>query len=119
EFYTQTKIVPIMHLVAIRRDVYEKNPWIAAKLYEGFANAKNWALKRMHFSGSQCYMLPWQFADVDEIDEIFAGDPWPYGVEANRPTLDALLQYTLEQHFIARPIGANELFVPLPENSGR
>ena len=64
-------------------------------------------------------MLPWQFADVDEIDEIFAGDPWPYGVEANRPTLEALFQYMVEQHFIAKPILADELFVPLPANLGR
>ena len=78
-----------MHLVAIRREVYEKNPWIAAKLYRAFADAKNFALARMRFSGSQSYMLPWQFADVDEIDEVFGADPWPYGIAANRPTLDA------------------------------
>ena len=105
-----------MHLVAIRRDVYEKNPWIAAHLYQGFVDAKKWALDRMHFSGSQCYMLPWQFADVEEIDEIFGGDPWPYGIEANRPTLDALVQYMVEQDFIAKPMTAEDLFVPLPAN---
>ena len=91
EFYQQTGIFPIMHLVAIRREVYEKNPWIADNLYRAFVDAKNLALARMRFSGSQCYMLPWQFADVDEIDEVFGGDPWPYGIEANRPTLEALV----------------------------
>ena len=69
----------------------------------------------MHFSGSQCYMLPWQFSDVDEIDEVFGGDPWPYGIEANRPTLDALVQYMVEQHFIASAIAVEDLFVPLPD----
>ena len=112
-FTRQTKIFPIMHLVAIRREVYEKNPWIAESLYKGFVDAKNWALARMRFSGSQCYMLPWQFADVDEIDEVFGGDPWPYGIEENRPTLDALVQYMVEQHFIAEPISPEGLFVPL------
>jgi 4,5-dihydroxyphthalate decarboxylase len=114
EFYKQTRVFPIMHIVAIRRDVYEKNPWIAGNLYKGFADSKNWALARMRFSGSQCYMLPWQFADVDEINEVFGGDPWPYGIEPNRPTLEALLQYMVEQHFIAKPISPEELFLPLP-----
>jgi 4,5-dihydroxyphthalate decarboxylase len=118
EFYIQTNIFPVMHLVAIRRDVYEKNRWIANSLYKAFVDAKKFALARMRFSGSQCYMLPWQRADVDEIDEIFAGDPWPYGVEANRPTLAALVQYMAEQNFIAQPMPIEELFVPLPGAMG-
>ncbi len=119
EFYSQTGIFPIMHLVAIRREVYEKNPWIAENLYRAFVDSKNWALARMRFSGSQCYMLPWQFADVDEIDDVFGGDPWPYGIEPNRPTLEALLQYMVEQHFIAKTLAAEELFVPLPGEISR
>ena len=114
EFYTQTNIFPVMHLVAIRRDIYEKNSWIANSLYKAFVDAKKYALARMRFSGSQCYMLPWQRADVDEIDEVFGGDPWPYGVEPNRPTLAALIQYMTEQNFIAQPMSIEELFVPLP-----
>ena len=118
EFYIQTNIFPVMHLVAIRRDLYEKNRWIANSLYKAFVDAKKYALARMRFSGSQCYMLPWQRADVDEIDELFGGDPWPYGVEANRPTLAALVLYMAEQNFIARPMPIEELFVPLPGAMG-
>ena len=61
--------------------------------------------------GALRYMLPWLPADMDEIDDVFGGDPWPYGVEANRPTLEALVQYMVEQHFIARRIPIEELFV--------
>jgi 4,5-dihydroxyphthalate decarboxylase len=113
DFYKRTRIFPIMHLLAIRRAVYEKNPWITANLYRAFVAAKNFALERMRFSGSQSYMLPWQFADIDEIDEVFGGDPWPYGVEPNRPTLEALVRYMVEQHFIAQPIGVEKLFLPV------
>lgn len=118
DFYIHTKIFPIMHLVAIRRDLYEKNRWIANSLYKAFVDAKNFALARMRFSGSQCYMLPWQRADVDEIDEVFGGDPWPYGLEPNRPTLAALVQYMAEQNFIAQPMPIEDLFVPLPGAMG-
>lgn len=110
-FYIETRIHPIMHLVVIRRDVYEKNPFVARSLYRACVAAKDWALERMRFSAAQFVMLPWLFPDLDEIDEIFGRDPWPYGIEANRPTLDALVQYMVEQHFIAKPIPIEELFV--------
>jgi 4,5-dihydroxyphthalate decarboxylase len=113
EYYKKTRIHPIMHLVAIRKDVYEKNVWIANSLYKAFVEAKDRALAGMRFSGAQRYMLPWLFADIDEIDEVFGGDPWPYGVEANRPTLEALVTYMHEQHFIPKPLPVDELFLPV------
>jgi len=117
-FYRETRIFPIMHLVAIRRDVYERNPWIASSLYDAFVAAKNWALARLDEHGALRYMLPWLHFHVDEIDEVFGGDPWPYGIEANRPTLEALVQYMAEQHLIAEAIPVERLFVPLPAATG-
>jgi 4,5-dihydroxyphthalate decarboxylase len=52
-------------------------------------------------------------ADLDEIDEVFGGDPWPYGVAANRPTLEALVNYLAEQGVIAAPPRIEDLFVPV------
>jgi 4,5-dihydroxyphthalate decarboxylase len=114
EFYRKTKIHPIMHLVTIRRAVYERDPWIASSLYKGFVAAKKWALARMHKTGAHAYMLPWLDMEVDEIDEVFGGDPWPYGVEENRPTLEALVQHLYEQGLIGRTMPIEDLFVPLP-----
>ena len=67
----------------------------------------------MRYAGSLSAMLPWLIDDVEEIDDVFGGDAFPYGIEANRPTLQALVAYMVEQHFIARPIPIEELFVPL------
>ena len=88
-------------LVAVRQDVYEKNPWIAGSLYQAFDASKNWALERLRISAAQHSMLPFMFADMDEVDELFDGDPWPYGIEPNRPTLEALVRHLKEQHFIS------------------
>jgi len=60
-------------------------------------------------------MLPWLIDDVEEIDELFGGDAFPYGIEANRPTLQALVAHMVEQHFIARPVPIEDLFVPLAD----
>jgi len=50
--------------------------------------------------------------DIDEIYEFFDGDPWPHGVEPNRPTLTALVQYLADQALIAEPVPVDDLFVP-------
>jgi 4,5-dihydroxyphthalate decarboxylase len=114
ELYERDKIFPIMHLVAIRRAVYEKNPWIASSLYAAFIEAKRIARQRLRYAGSLAAMLPWLHDEMEEIDEVFGGDPFRYGIASNRPTLQALVQYMVEQHFIAEPIPIEELFVPLP-----
>ncbi len=118
ELYERDKIFPIMHLVAIRRALYERQPWIANSLYAAFVEAKRIAHARLRYAGSLAAMLPWLQDEIEEIDEVFGGDPFPYGIEPNRPTLEALVQYMTEQHFIRQAIPIETLFVPLPGASG-
>ena len=113
DYYRRTRIFPIMHLVAIRRDLYEKHPFVATSLYKAMSEAKDIALAKMRDLGALRYMLPGMPAELDEIDATFGGDPWPYGVDANRPTLEALVRYMAEQSLIKAPIPVDELFVPV------
>jgi len=113
EYYKRTKIFPIMHTVVIRRDVHERNPFLASALYHALDQSKNLALKKMNYRGTLRYMLPWMTAELDDINAVFGGDPWPYGVEPNRPTLDALVRYLVEQGVIAKAPKVDELFVPV------
>ncbi len=119
KLYEATRIFPIMHLIAIRRDLYERHRWIATSLYKAFVESKRRALARMRYAGSLAAMLPWLLAEIEEIDGVFGGDAWPYGIEPNRPTLQALVQYMVEQHFIAQAIPIENLFVPLPNDPER
>lgn len=114
KLYETAKIFPIMHLIAIRRELYERHRWLATSLYQAFVESKRLALARMRYGGSLAYMLPWLLAEIEEIDEVFGGDAWPYGIAPNRPTLEALVQYMFEQHFIARTFPIEDLFVVLP-----
>jgi 4,5-dihydroxyphthalate decarboxylase len=111
DFFIKTRIFPIMHLVVIRKDAYERDRSIADKLFKGFVDAKTLALARMH--KGHPFMLPWFHQDLHELDDVFGGDPYPYGIEANRPTLQGLVDYMAEQDFIARRIPLEELFVPV------
>jgi 4,5-dihydroxyphthalate decarboxylase len=112
DYFQRTKIFPIMHLIVIRKDVYEGNPFVATSLYNAFCESKDFAREKMRISGTLRYMLPWLPADVEEIDELFGGDCWPYGVEPNRPTLEALVSYMVEQGLIPDKIPIEKLFVP-------
>jgi 4,5-dihydroxyphthalate decarboxylase len=118
EFWLRTRIFPIMHLVAIRRELYGQHPWIADSLYKAFVESKARALTRMRYGGSLSVMLPWLMSEVEEVDQLFGGDAWPYGIERNRTTLEALVQYMVEQNFIARAMPVEELFVPRAADSG-
>ena len=113
EFYARTRIFPIMHVLAIRREVYDRHPFVAASLYRAFCESRDVALAKMRYLGALRYMLPWIPADLDEIDQVFGGNPWPYGIEANRPTLEALVTYMVDQAVIAEPVAVDELFVPV------
>jgi 4,5-dihydroxyphthalate decarboxylase len=112
DYYRRTRIFPIMHLVVVRRDIYERHPFVATSLYRAFCQAKDLALQKMRYPGTLRYMLPWMRSEIEEIDEVFGGDPWPYGVEPNRATLEALVQYLAEQGLIATPVPVEKLFVP-------
>jgi 4,5-dihydroxyphthalate decarboxylase len=105
------RIFPIMHLIALRRDLYERHRWVATSLYKAFVESKRRAIARMRYAGSLAVMLPWLMAEIEEIDAVFGGDPWPY-IEPNRATLQALIRYMVEQHFIAKPIALEDLFIP-------
>jgi 4,5-dihydroxyphthalate decarboxylase len=97
----------------IRRDVHDKNPFLASALYHAFEQSKNLALKKMNYRGTLRYMLPWMTAELDDINAVFGGDPWPYGIEANRPTLSALVRYLEEQGIIGKAPRVDDLFVPV------
>jgi len=112
DYFRRTGIFPIMHLVVIRKELYERHPFVATSLYNAFCAAKDRAREKMRFVSTLRYMLPWLADDIEEMDEVFGGDCWPYGVEPNRPTLQALVTYMAEQGLIPQPIAIEKLFVP-------
>ncbi len=113
DYFARTGIFPIMHTLVIREDVHAANPWIAESLYQACVKSKTLAHERMRFSGAMRYMLPWLFDDIDEIDAVFGGDPFVYGLEPNRTTLETLLRYLREDAFIGDAPRLEDLFAPI------
>ena len=112
DYFRKTRIFPIMHLVVVRRDVYEKNRWVARNLYKAFEEAKNASLERMVELGLSHFPLPWLAQHTLQWREVMGKDFWPYGLEANRPTLEAFVQYGFEQGICKRKLSVDEMFAP-------
>lgn len=112
-YFEKTAIFPMMHTVVIREELLQRHPWIAESMFKAFSAAKAWCLEQMRFSGTSRYMLPWLPADLEEIDELFNGDPWAYGLENNRKALETFVGYLVQQRFLDSPPALEDLFEPL------
>ncbi len=112
EYYEKTRIFPIMHLVAIRREVYEENPWVAQSLLKGFVEARRMAYRDLHETAALKVMLPWLIRHVAETEEIMGTDFWEYGFEANAESINRLLRYHHEQGLSPRQLTPEEIFAP-------
>jgi 4,5-dihydroxyphthalate decarboxylase len=111
-YFRKTRIFPIMHVVALRRDVYERDRWIAMNLLQAFEEAKDQSLARAVEIGASGVPVPWVADHSRRWREVAGEDFWPYGIEPNRPTLEAFLQYSFEQGICARQLKVEELFAP-------
>jgi len=109
DYYRRTKIFPIMHMVVIRRAVYEEDPSLAARLSRGFEAAKQLAFEAYE---EGLPALPWVNLDLEYAREIIGRDVYPYGVQNNLPTLEAAALYSHEQGLTPKKFGVEELFAP-------
>jgi 4,5-dihydroxyphthalate decarboxylase len=112
EHVTRTGIFPIMHVVVIRCDVLDQHPWVAQNLFTAFTAAKEASLRRLTEMTASRVPLPWVPAHMAQMRQLIGPDPWPYGVEPNRVTLEAFARYAHEQGIAARRLEPEELFVP-------
>lgn len=111
-YYRKSQVFPIMHPVGIRRELYEKHPWIALNLYLAFSEAKKISQAEMFETAALKIGHPWIVSAAQEAQEVLGPDIFPYGVEASRPTLEAAIRYSTEQYMAVRPITIEEMFPP-------
>jgi hypothetical protein len=110
EYYASTGIFPIMHVVAIRSEVYERHRWIAQSLYKAFLTARDDAYARVYDSSALRFMEPWLIQHLEEARQLLGPDYWSYGVAANERALDVFLGYHHDQGLSRRRYRPAELF---------
>jgi len=109
DYYRQTKIYPIMHLMVVRRAVYEKNPDTVTALVTAFEKSKQQAYERLE---ERLLPMPWVNLDLEYAQQVIGDDLYPYGVQRNQPTLEAATLYSYEQGLTDRKFEVSELFTP-------
>ncbi|MFF2246653.1 hypothetical protein ACFVTM_21070 [Arthrobacter sp. NPDC058130] len=110
DYYHRTGIFPIMHLLVIRKDVFDRYPWIAPNLVTAFTEAKNRSVARMLSGTAPHIPVPWGPTSAQAATKVLGPDLWPYGVEVNRKTLEAFTAYVHEQRLVKQPLAIEDLF---------
>lgn len=110
-YFEETGIFPIMHTVAMRRDVFEKNRWAAMNIMTAFEEAKRRSRDRILNVTASQIGVPWLNHDAEQVNRsLFGDDWWPYGIEGSRKTLEAFLQYGYEQGTLHKKMKPEDLF---------
>jgi 4,5-dihydroxyphthalate decarboxylase len=103
---------PIMHCLAVRKDVAERHPWLPLELFRAFAKARALSLAELQLVNVLRVSLPWIAAAYEEQAAIMGGDPWPYGFVRNREEVAAMIRYAVADGLAAQPIPPEALFHP-------
>jgi 4,5-dihydroxyphthalate decarboxylase len=110
EYFAATGIFPIMHVVVIRRDIYERHPWVAQSLYKACRIARDDAYARVYDSSALRFMEPWLIQHLEESRQLLGQDYWSYGLAENEKNLDVFLRYHHEQGLSRKRYGPADLF---------
>jgi len=110
DYFTRTRIFPIMHLVGVRRDLAERHPWLPAAVLKAFTAAKAAALRHLGDTAATKATLPFVEEQLREARQLMGPDFWSYGLAPNRHVLDAFLQHHHDQGLSRRLVRPDELF---------
>ncbi|NQW94929.1 MAG: ABC transporter substrate-binding protein [Polaromonas sp.] len=111
-YFKETSMFPIMHTVAIRRDVYDANRWVARSMMKALEESQRRAYDDLCETAALKTMLPWLTSHVEQVKAEMGDDYWPYGFEKNETTLKTFLRYHFEQGLSKRQLTPEELFAP-------
>jgi 4,5-dihydroxyphthalate decarboxylase len=110
DYFRATRILPIMHVLAVQKKLVERHAELPAQLFHLFVEAKRWAQRWRRAIPS--LVEGWPAEHLAAEREIFQCDPWAYGLAANRHVLDKFFAYCQAQGITGRAIAPEEIFHP-------
>ena len=109
-YFKRSGVFPIMHVIAMRRDILREFPWIARNLYIAFDESRRRSVGRMLEGSVSRYPIPWMLDIAEKMRDLFKGDFYPYGIEENRVTLEAFLKWSFEQGIAKKHVRPEDIF---------
>ena len=110
DYYAQTKVWPIMHIIAMQKSILDDSPWVARNLYDAFLESKRRSIERLFDPAVSRYPLPWLATYARDMREKFGGDTFPYGIDENRATWEQMALYTWQQGIAHRQFEPEDIF---------
>ena len=107
-FFKKYGYIPANHAYIIHGDIYRKYPWVAFNLHTGFVKAKALAQEKLAERIPSALIFGREYLAMTK--DIFGDDPFPYGLKANRPMLELIIEYSHEQGLISKKMKIEELF---------
>jgi len=107
-FFKKHGFLPPNHAYIVRGDIHRKYPWVAFNLYTAFVKAKALAQEKLVERIPSALFFGLEYLSMTR--DIFGDDPFPYGLKANRPMLELIIEYSHEQGLIAKKMKVEELF---------
>ena len=109
EWYGRTGAYPMHGTIVVKDSVLAEHPWVAMSLTDAFTQAKNeWlaGLDSRIASGNELHGDK-KYAKLAKV----VGDPLPYGLKANLPTITYLEEAAFAMNLTPRRMSVEELFV--------
>jgi 4,5-dihydroxyphthalate decarboxylase len=107
-FFRKHGFLPVNHTYIVRGDIYQKHPWVAASLYDGFVRAKALAGEQLLEQIPSALVFGEEYLSM--TCATVGDDPFPYGIKANAAMLDTIIGYSHEQGLTPRKMKVEELF---------
>lgn len=111
-YFLQSGFFPLMHCLAVKREVADQHPWLPAALFSAFALAKRQRLAELAQGNVLRVSLPWIMHEFSDTIRLTQGSPWPYGFARNRAEIEAMARYAHADGIAARLVSPEELFHP-------
>lgn len=112
DYYRKTKLFPIMHGLAIREDLVQREPWLPSSIYKAFLEAKRIAVEDNRDVAALKVTAPWIAAELEETEALMGRDFWKYGFKQNLAELEVMTRWSFEQGLAVRKLDPKELFHP-------
>jgi 4,5-dihydroxyphthalate decarboxylase len=110
EYYSRTKIFPIMHVLGVRRSLAERHPWLPGALLKAFGAAKTIAQLALADTSATKVTMPFVEDTLSRARSFMGPDIWTYGARDNAHVLEAFVRQHHEQGLSARQVALDDLF---------
>lgn len=107
-YFRKTGYFPIMHVLAIRQDLVDREPWLPTALMAMYAQAK--AISASYYEDPNWSRLAWGRHYFEDERQMLGGDPWPIGFKANRQNIERFIEYSHDQGLISEQYEPERLF---------